>query len=184
MPGNQCHQLHKNAKPSVFPQFPKHLQKTESKRKSPVKRKFVESKTSTFEPSPSKIKMSVNIEHAYISKETPDAKIICPYVAVLKIEKATKNILRSRVVSQNMFINTEKNLDLKIECAVFVQLGSDIFNNVPGHFFEHRLGIESDHPSSLLRIVARNYIKLRLKHMAKSSLKWWFIKTNHLPGIN
>ena len=74
-PGNQCRQLHKNAIPSVFPQFPKHLQKTESKRKSPVKRKFVESKTSTFEPSPSKIKKSVNTEHAYISKETPDAKI-------------------------------------------------------------------------------------------------------------
>ena len=50
------------------------LAKTESKRKS-VKRKFVESKTSTFEPSPSKIKKSVNTEHAYISKETPDAKI-------------------------------------------------------------------------------------------------------------
>ena len=64
-----------NAIPSVFPQFPKHLQKTESKRKSPVKRKFVESKTSTFEQSPSKIKKSVNTEHAYISKETSDAKI-------------------------------------------------------------------------------------------------------------
>ena len=58
-----------------FPQFPKHLQKTETKRKSLVKRKFEESKTSTFEPSPSKIKKSVNTEHAYISKEIPDAKI-------------------------------------------------------------------------------------------------------------
>ena len=73
-PGNQCCQLHKNAIPSVFPQFPKHLQKTESKRKSPVKRKFVESKRNTFEPSPSKVKKSVNTEHAYISNETPDAK--------------------------------------------------------------------------------------------------------------
>ena len=43
--------------------------KTESKRKSPVKRKFVDSKTSTFEPSPSKIKKSVNTEHAYIQKK-------------------------------------------------------------------------------------------------------------------
>ena len=68
-PGKQCRQLHKNAIASVFPQFPKHLQKTESKRK------FVESKTSTFEPFPSKTKKSVNTEHAYISKETPHAKI-------------------------------------------------------------------------------------------------------------
>ena len=39
-----------------------------------MKRKFVGSKTSTFEPSPSEIKKSVNTEHEYISKETPDAK--------------------------------------------------------------------------------------------------------------
>ena len=74
-PGNQCRQLHRNAIPSVFPQFQKHLQKTYSKRKSPVKRKFVDFKTSTFEPSLSKITKSVNTEHAHISKETPDAKI-------------------------------------------------------------------------------------------------------------
>ena len=41
------------------------MQKTESKRKSPVKRKFVESKTSTFEPSPSKIK-SQSIQDMYV----------------------------------------------------------------------------------------------------------------------
>ena len=58
-----------------FSTVSKHLQKPESKRKSPVKRTFVESKTSTFEPSLSKIKKSVNTEHAYISKEMPDAKI-------------------------------------------------------------------------------------------------------------
>ena len=40
-----------------------------------MKRKFVESKTSTFEQSQSKIKKSVNTKHAYISKETPDAKL-------------------------------------------------------------------------------------------------------------
>ena len=40
-----------------------------------MKRKFIESKTNIFEPFPSKIKKSVNTEHAYISKETPDVKI-------------------------------------------------------------------------------------------------------------
>ena len=58
-----------------FSTVSKTLAKTELKRKSPVKRKFVESKTSTFELSPSKINKSVNTDHAYISKETPDAKI-------------------------------------------------------------------------------------------------------------
>ena len=44
--------------------------------------------------------------------------LIFPSVAVLKIVKATKTTFRSRVNGQNMGINTEKNLDLKIECAV------------------------------------------------------------------
>ena len=61
--------------------------------------------------------------------------LIFPSVAVLKIAKATKTIFRSRVVGQNMGMDTEKSLDLKIECAVFAQLGPDIFSNVPGHFF-------------------------------------------------
>ena len=58
-----------------FHSFQNTCKKLNQKRKSPVKRKFVESKTSTFKPSPSKIKKSVDIEHAYFSKETPDAKI-------------------------------------------------------------------------------------------------------------
>ena len=88
-------------------------------------------------------------------------------MSLISKSKATKTIFRSRVVGQNMGINTGKNLDLKTECAVFAQLGPDIFNNVLGHFFEHRLGIESDHRSSLFRIVARKYINLRLKTYCK-----------------
>ena len=99
--------------------------------------------------------MSHPIQCLHGSQLSNKGGLIFPSVAVLKIVKATETIFRSRVVGQNMGKNTEKNLDLEIECAVFTQLGPDIFNNVPGHFFEHRLGIESDHPSSLLRIVAR-----------------------------
>ena len=55
-----------------------------------------------------------------------------------------------------MGINIDKNLYLKIECVVFEQLGPKIFNNVPGHFFEHRLGIECDHVSSLFKIITKN----------------------------
>ena len=75
------------------------MQKAESKRKSPVKRKFVESKTSTFEPSPSKIKKSVNTEHAYISKETPDANI---KKLIKKIDALHQKVHRQEKLIKNM----------------------------------------------------------------------------------
>ena len=67
-----------------------------------MKRKFVEFKTNTFEPSPTKIKNSVNTEHAYISKETPDAKI----------KKFTKRIdaLQQKVHRQEKQIKNMKDL--------------------------------------------------------------------------
>ena len=64
-----------------------------------MKRKFVESKTSTFEPSPSKIKKSVNTEHAYISKETPDTKIKKP---TKKTDALCQKVCRWEKLIKNM----------------------------------------------------------------------------------
>ena len=41
-------------------------------------------------------------------------------------------------------------LDLKIQTAVLKQLGIGIFRNVDGHFFDHEIGQEQDHLSSLI----------------------------------
>ena len=61
----------------------------------------------------------------------------------------------------------DRMIDLKIESAVVQQIGNRVFNNVDGHYFEHEIGQEMDHVSSLLRTVVQRYIKLRLKTYGK-----------------
>ena len=45
--------------------------------------------------------------------------------------------------------------------------GPDIFNNVDNHFFDHHIGQERDHLTSLLRLVVKRYLNLRLKIYGK-----------------
>ena len=66
-------------------------------------------------------------------------------MAVLKTAKATKVILKKRVVWQDKGISREKNLDLKIQYAVLEQLSHDIFTDSPAHLFAHSVGVECDH---------------------------------------
>ena len=54
----------------------------------------------------------------------------------------------------------DRMIDLKIESAVVQQIGNRVFNNVDGHYFEHEIGQEMDHLSSLLKTVLQRYIKL------------------------
>ena len=49
----------------------------------------------------------------------------------------------------------EKNIGLKIESALVEQFEPDIFNNVDNHFFDHHIGQERDHLTSLLRLVVK-----------------------------
>ena len=51
-------------------------------------------------------------------------------------------------------------IDLKIESTVMQQLGNGIFNNVDGHYFDHEIGQEMDHLSSLMRTVIQRYVRL------------------------
>ena len=64
-------------------------------------------------------------------------------------------------------VNTEKNLDLKIQSSVAAQLGVNVFDCDPSHFFDHRIGEEIDHLSSLLRKVVSRYLRIRLKTYGK-----------------
>ena len=64
-------------------------------------------------------------------------------------------------------ITAEKMIDLKIESPVMQQLGNGIFNNVDGHYFDHEIGQEMDHLSSLMRTVVQRYVRLRLKTYGK-----------------
>ena len=70
-PGKDGCRLYEHAIPSLFLSFPKHLQKSHVKRKSPRKRKFVEQPTHSVEQlthserSPSKITKSIDSDHSY-----------------------------------------------------------------------------------------------------------------------
>ena len=68
---------------------------------------------------------------------------------------------------QDKGISREKNLDLKIQYAVWEQLGHDIFTDSPAHLFAHSVGVECDHLSSLLKLVIQKYPILRIKTYGK-----------------
>ena len=42
-----------------------------------------------------------------------------------------------------------------------------IFKDVYGHYFEHSIGVESDHLSSLLRLTVQKYLDFLLKTYGK-----------------
>ena len=81
--------------------------------------------------------------------------------------KATEVIFKHRVICNEKGITAEKNLKLKIETVVVEQFALNIFNHVDGHFFEHHIGQERDHLTSLMRSVVEMYLDLRLKSYGK-----------------
>ena len=66
-------------------------------------------------------------------------------------------------------LNLEKHLDTKITLTVTEQLGSNVFPHQPSstHQYDHCIGEEMDHQSSLLRQIVKGYLNLRLKTYGK-----------------
>ena len=83
-----------------------------------------------------------------------------PSPAVLKILKAAEVIFKRRVIDTERGITTEKMIDLKIKSAVVQQMGNGLFNSVDGHYFDHEIGQEMDHLSSLMRTIVQRYVRL------------------------
>ena len=107
--------------------------------------------------------------------------LVFPSPAVLKIVKATEVVFKRRVIDNERGINIEKILDLKIKAAVVHQvLGVGIFQNADGHFFDHEIGQEQDHLSSLMRRVIQRYVCLRLKTYSKKFTE--FIVHRNMPS--
>ena len=77
--------------------------------------------------------------------------LIFPSPAVLRIIKATEVIFMRMIIESDKGIVFEKKVDLKLQSAVLKQLVIDIFNASSGHFFDHQIGQESDHLSSLFK---------------------------------
>ena len=86
---------------------------------------------------------------------------------VFKIVKAAEREFREHVIEREERITFDKNIDLKMQSAVLARLGIDVFNVSPQHYFDHRIGQETDHLSSLLKRVVSKYIQMRLKTYGK-----------------
>ena len=107
--------------------------------------------------------------------------LVLPSPAVLKIIKATEVVFKRRVIDTEKGITTQKMIDLRIETAVIQQLGNGLFNNADGHYFDHEIGQEIDHLTSLMRTVIQKYVKLRLKTYGKMYTKC--IVRQNLPSL-
>ena len=82
--------LRNDAVPSIFPAFPLYMQKKETKRKSPKKRKFIDPSVKQGEPSPSKVQKSIELDHPYIIK-TEKERV---QKKVSKLQKKVKSLTK------------------------------------------------------------------------------------------
>ena len=96
--------------------------------------------------------------YARFTRAQQEGGLVYPSYAVLKILKATEVIFRRQVILSKTGIMTEKNVDLQIQYSVLEQLGPGVFSNSATHFYEHSLGFNSDHLTSLLKIVTMEYL--------------------------
>ena len=53
------------------------------------------------------------------------------------------------------------------ETCFVVRLGPTIFSNIEGHFFDHTLIEESNHLTTVMRVITKKYLSTRLKTYAK-----------------
>ena len=63
----------------------------------------------------------------------------------------------------------ERNIDLKIQYALLKQFGPGVFHESLAHFFQHAIGLESNHFLSLLKLVTQKYLSLRFKTYGKNA---------------
>ena len=61
----------------------------------------------------------------------------------------------------------KEKIDLKIQYAALKQFGPGIFHESSAHFFQHAVGVESNHLTSLLKLVTQKYLSLRFKTYGK-----------------
>ena len=61
---------------------------------------------------------------------------------------------------------------MKIQSAVLELLGPQISKDDSGHYFEHSIGVKSDHLLSLLRLTEQKYLGFQLKTYGKKFTEW------------
>ena len=93
--------------------------------------------------------------------------LIFPSMDVFKIVKLTEQLFKKIVLMTKTWISFEKNIELQIQYTVLKVLGRSVFPSMSEHFFDHTIGEEYDHVTSLLILVVQKYLNMRLKTYAK-----------------
>ena len=108
---------------------------------------------------------SITLDHLFLLHKEWGG-LTFPSTAILKIIKVGEVIFMRRVIENEKGITSERNLVLKIQSGILVQIGTDIFSNIGGHYADHTTG-EGDHLTFLLRIIVAKYVSIRLKSYGK-----------------
>ena len=132
-PGKSGHRLHEHAVPSIF-NFPEHLQKKDTKRKPPAKRKMPEPKPK--QESPSKVVRCIGMDHTYSSTKK------CPSATITKLSKELKAI-REKVRRRDRRIHNLNDLFKSLKEKQFVadkklQLLQHNFSGTAKHLFQNQ----------------------------------------------
>ena len=93
--------------------------------------------------------------------------LILPSMDVFKIVKLTEQLFKKIVLMTKTGISFEKNIELQIQYTVLKALDRSVFPSMSEHFFDHTIGEEYDHVTSLLSLVVQKYLNMRLKTYAK-----------------
>ena len=97
-----------------------------------------------------------------IAKKLIESHIVFPSTAVFNVVRVTESVFHRHVVGAGTSVPNEKNTDLKIQSTVFEQMGTKVFSTNHAHFFDHKLGEERNHTSSLLELAISKYLHLVL----------------------
>ena len=108
-----------------------------------------------------------NVPHAEFQKLKERGGLTHASHSVFKIIKAAKKEFWEQVIEQEGRIAFDKNIDLKMQSTVLARLGVSVFNDSSQHYFDHRIGQETDHLSSLLKQIVSKYIQMRLNTYGK-----------------
>ncbi len=93
--------------------------------------------------------------------------LVFPSMVVWKIVKTTELIFRHWVIEEGIGISSDKKLFYKVQNAVLQQYGPDVFACPHSHFFEHKMGAEIDHMSTMIRRISEKYLTLRMATYAR-----------------
>ena len=126
---------------------------------------------------------SITLDHLFLLHKQWGC-LTFPSTAILKIIKMKEVTFKWRVIKNEKGITSERNLDLKIQSSILAQIGTDIFNNIRGHYADHTTR-EGDQWTSLLRLIVAKYVSIWQKnHMGRTTHRWFLTRTSHLKGTS